>query len=157
MNFWDNSKCKSEQGKAILEFRLSKIVYKDTCIKVHGLWGWGFVYLSFSLSILRCTILANVFSGDLKTHKSFPLTAPSEVVKLRVSPKVTIFPPPVRYYFISDQCLKGDCGTTLFLRNSIVAQWICKVFEPIKLKRRNLRKDKPSGQLSFTFTYIEIY
>ena len=30
------------------------------------------------------------------------------VAKLSTSPKVTIFPPPVPYYFILDQCLKGD-------------------------------------------------
>ena len=33
-------KCKSDQGKAILdgiEYRVSKIICKDICIKVHGL------------------------------------------------------------------------------------------------------------------------
>ena len=37
--FWDNSKCKCDQGKAILdgiEFRVSKTILK-ICIKVHGL------------------------------------------------------------------------------------------------------------------------
>ena len=55
-------------------------------------------------------IVANAFSSDLKTHKSqiFPMIAPQGVAKLRTSPEVIIFPPPVPYYFISDQCLKGD-------------------------------------------------
>ena len=99
--------------KAILdgiEFRASKIIYKDICIKVHGLWGWGFVCPSVSRSILRSAIVANAFYSDLKTHKSqiFPTIAPRRVAKLSTSPKVTIFTPPVPYYFISDQCLKGD-------------------------------------------------
>ena len=125
--FWDNSKCKCDQGKAILdgiEFRVSKIHKgKDIFIKVHGMWGWGFLCASMSLSILRCTIAANAFSSALKTYKSqtFPMIAPRGVAKLSTSPKVTIFPPLVPYYFISDQCLKGDRWTTLFLRNSIVA------------------------------------
>ena len=124
--FWDNSKCKCDQGKAILdgiEFRVSKIIYKDICIKVHGLWGWGFVCLSVSLSILRSAIVANAFSSALKTHKSkiFPLTAPRGVAKISTSPKVNIFSPPVPYYFISDPSLKGDRWTTLLLRNSIAA------------------------------------
>ena len=80
--FWDNSKCKFDQGKAILdgiEFRVSKIIYKDICIKVHGLWGWGLLCASMSLSILRCAIAANAFSSDLKTHKSqtFPMNSTS--------------------------------------------------------------------------------
>ena len=63
-----------------------------------------------SLSISRCTIAANAFSSDLKTHKSqtFPMIAPQGISKLSTSPKVTIFLPPVPYYFISDQCLKGN-------------------------------------------------
>ena len=50
------------------------------------------------------------------------MVAPREVAKLSISPEVTVFPVPVPYPypFISDQCLKGDCWTTLFLRNSIV-------------------------------------
>ena len=36
------------------------------------------------------------------------MIAPRGVAKLSTSPKVTIFPPPLPYYFISDQCLKGD-------------------------------------------------
>ena len=124
--FWDNSICKCDQGKAILdgvEFRVSKIWYEDICIKVHGHWGWGFVCQSVSLSILRSVIVANAFSSNLKTHKSqfFPMIAPQGVAKQSTSPKVTIFPLIVPYYFISDQCLKGDCWSTLFLRNSIVA------------------------------------
>ena len=47
--------------------------------------------------------------------------APRRVAKLSTSPKVTFFSQPVPYYVISDQCLKGDRWTTLFLRNSIVA------------------------------------
>ena len=124
--FWDNSKCKCDQGKAILygvEFRVSKIWYEDICIKVHGLWGWGFVCQSVSLSILRSVIVGNAFSSDLKTHKVnfFSTIAPQGVAKQSTSPKVTIFPLPVPYYFISDQCLKGDRWSTLLLRNSIVA------------------------------------
>ena len=124
--FWDNSKRKYDQGKTILdgiEFRVSKIIYKDICIKVHGLWGWDFVSPSVSPSISRSTIVANASSSDLKTHKShiFPMIAPQGVAKLSTSPKVTIFPPPVPYCFILDQCLKGDRWTTLFSRNSIVA------------------------------------
>ena len=124
--FWDNSKCKCDQRKAILngiEFRISKMIYKHICIKVHELWGWGFVCPSVSLSILRSTNFANAFSSDLKTQKSqiFPMIAPRGVAKLRISPKVTILPPPVPYYFISDQCLKGDRWTALFLWKSIVA------------------------------------
>ena len=66
--------------------------------------------MDLSLSILRSAIVANTFSSNLKTHKSqiFPMIAPRGVVKLSTSPKVTIFPPPVPYYFISDHCLKGD-------------------------------------------------
>ena len=66
--FWDNFKCKCDQGKAILdgiEFWVSKIIYKDICIKVHGFWGWGFLSTSMSLSILRCAIAANAFSSNL--------------------------------------------------------------------------------------------
>ena len=136
--FWVNSKCKCDQGKAILdgiEFRVSKIIHKDICIKVHELCGWGLLCASMSFSILRCTIATNAFSSDLKTHKSqtFLMIVPRGIAKLSTSPKVTIFPPPVPYYFISDKRLKGDGWTTLFLRNSMVAM-VCKVFEPIKLE-----------------------
>ena len=108
--FWDNSKCKCDQGKAILdgiELWVSKIIYKDICIKEHGLWGCGLVRTSISLSILRSTIVANAFSSNLETHKSqiFPMIPPRRVPKLITSPKVTIFFPPVPYHFISDQCL----------------------------------------------------
>ena len=53
----------------------------------------------------------DAFSSHLKTHKrqSFPMITPLGVAKLSISPKVAIFPPPVTYYFISDQCLKGGC------------------------------------------------
>ena len=66
---------------------------------------------------------ANAFSSDLKTNKSqtFPMIAPRRVTKLSTLAKVTIFPPPVHYYFILDQCLKSDRLTALFLRNSRVA------------------------------------
>ena len=105
---------KCDQGKAILdgiEFRVSKITYKDICIKEHGLRGQGFVCPSVSLSILRSAIVANAFYSDLKTHKTqnFPRIAPRGVAKLRTLPKVTIFAPLVPYYFVSDHCLKGDC------------------------------------------------
>ena len=124
--FWDNSKCKCDQGKAILdwiEFRVTKMIYKDICIKVHGLWGWGFVCPTVSLSILRTAIVANAFSSDLKTPKSriFPMIAHQGVAKLSTSPKVTISLPLVPYYFTSDQCLKDDRWTTLVLRNFTVA------------------------------------
>ena len=49
------------------------------------------------------------------------MIAPRGVAKQSTSPKVTIFPPPLSYNFISDQYLKGDRWTTLFLRNSILA------------------------------------
>ena len=77
---------------------------------------------SMSLSILRCSIGENPFSSDLKIHKSqtFPMIAPWGVAKLSTLPKVTIFAPLVPYYFVPDQCLKGDRRTNLFLRNSIV-------------------------------------
>ena len=124
--FWDNSKCKCDQGKAILdgiELWASNIIYKDICIKWHGLWGCGLVRTSISLSILRSTIVANAFSSHLETRKSqiFPMIAPRGVTELSTSPKVTIFPPPVSYNFNSDQCLKCDRWTILFLRNSITA------------------------------------
>ena len=122
--FRDNSKCKCDQGMAILDgVSGSKMIYKDICIKVHGLWDWGFIYPSVSLSILRSAIVANAFPSNLKSHKSqiFPMITPREVAKLSTSPKVTIFPPLVPYYFISDQCLKGDCWNTLFFKNSVVA------------------------------------
>ena len=124
--FQDNSKCKCDQGKAILdgiEFRVSKIIYKNIYIKVYGLWGWGLVCASVSLTILRSTIVANAFFSNLETHKNrvFPMVAPQGVAKLSTSPEVIIFLPPVPYPFISDQCLEGDRWTTLFLRNSIVA------------------------------------
>ena len=114
--FWDNSTSKCHQGKAIfdrIEFQFSKVIHKDICIKVHGLWGWGLVCAAVSLSILRGATALNVFFSNLKTHK--------RVAKLSTSPKVTIFPPPVPYYFILDQCLKGDLWTTLISRHSIVA------------------------------------
>ena len=71
--------------------------------------------------VRQCTIVRNTFSSNLNTHKSYiyPMIAPLEVAKLSTSRKVTIFPPPVSYYFISDQCLKGDRSTTLFLRKWI--------------------------------------
>ena len=49
------------------------------------------------------------------------MIAPRVVAKLSTSPKVTIFPLPIPYYFILDQSLKVDRWTPLFLRNSIVA------------------------------------
>ena len=49
------------------------------------------------------------------------MVAPWEIAKLSASLEATIFPPPVPYPFISDQCLKYDRWTTLLLRNSIVA------------------------------------
>ena len=52
----DNSKCKCDQGKAILdgiEFRVSKIIYNYIYIKVYGPWGWGLVCASVSVTILR--------------------------------------------------------------------------------------------------------
>ena len=123
--FWDNLKRKCEQGKANLEgiVSISKIIYKETYIKAHGLRGWALVCALVSLSILRSTIAANAFSSNLENHttQNFPMIAPRSVAKLSTSPKLTIFPPPVPYPFISDHCLKGDCRATLFLRNSIVA------------------------------------
>ena len=124
--FWDNSKCKCDQEKAIsdgIEFQVSKIICKDISIKVHGLWGWGFACTSMSLSILRSTIVAKTFSSNLKTHKSqiFLMIAPHGVAKLSTSPEEITFPPSVPYNFVSDQCLESDYWATLFFRNSIVA------------------------------------
>ena len=71
-NFENNSKCKCDQGKAILdgiEFLICKITCQDICIEP-GLWGCGLVSTSMSLSILRCTIVGNAFSGNLDTYKS---------------------------------------------------------------------------------------
>ena len=123
--FWGNCKCECDQGNAILdgiEFWVSKVIYKDICVNVHGLSGWGFVCPSVSLSTLRSAILRNSFFSNLRTYKSqnFPMIAPRAVAKLSTSPKVTIFPPPTPYYFMSDQSLKSDRWTTLLLRNSMV-------------------------------------
>ena len=109
--FWDNSKCKCDQGNAILdeiECRVSKTRCKKISIKVRGLWSWGFECPSMSLSILRSAIVANAFSSNLQTHKSqiFPMIAPRGLPKLSTSPKVTIFSPPVLYYFILDHSWK---------------------------------------------------
>ena len=97
--------------------------YLHTYIEVNGLWGWCLLCTSMSLSILNFIIVPNAFSSHLKTHKSqtSPRAASRGVAKLSTSLKVTISLPLVPYYFISDQCLKGDCWTALFLRNSIVA------------------------------------
>ena len=70
--------CKCDQGKANLdgiEFWVSKIIYKDICIKEHGLWGWDLVCAPMSINILKYTIAANAFSSDLETNKSqsFPI------------------------------------------------------------------------------------
>ena len=124
---WDNTKCKYDQWKANLdgiEFWVSKIIYKDICIKAHGLWGWAFVCPSVSLSILRSVIVANVFSSNLKTDKSqiFPMIAPQGVAKL-------IFSPPSPYYFISDQCLKGERWTTILA----IIFWDILMFDKIFL------------------------
>ena len=115
------------QGKAILdgiEFRVSRMIYKDIYIELHGLWSWSFVCASVSLSILRSTIAANAFSRDLQTHKSqnFPVIAPPGVAILSTSPKVTIFPPSVPHYFISDQW--NDFAIMPFLCN--ITKWSIK-------------------------------
>ena len=108
--FWDNSKCKCDQGKATLERIISvcKIIHKEIYIKVHGLRGWALVCASVSLSILRSTIATSACSSNLETHttQNFPMIALRSVAKLSTSPKVTIFPPPVPYPFISYHCLK---------------------------------------------------
>ena len=76
-----------------------------------------------ALCVHQCVVVGNAFSSDLNTHKSqtYPMIAARKFAKLSTSLKVTIFPSPVPYYFISDQCLKGDRWTTLLLRNSTVA------------------------------------
>ena len=120
--------------------------------------------LRMSVSVtqhLRSSIVANAFFSNLKTHKSqiFPMAAPRGVAKISTSTKVTIFLPLVTYYFISDQYLKGDLWTTLFLRNSIW-QWICNVFEPIKREifwEEKLTKYKSSSQHTFGFIQIQLY
>ena len=57
-----------------------------------------------TLSLLRCTFAANVFSNDLETHdsKNFAMVAPRGVAKQRTLPKVTILPTPISYPFLSD-------------------------------------------------------
>lgn len=70
--FWDDSN-KWDQGKMILdkiEFQVSKIKYKDICIKEQGLWGWGLICMPILLNILRCKITPNTFPSYLDTHKS---------------------------------------------------------------------------------------
>ena len=106
-----------------IEFWVSEIIYKDVYIKIYGLWVWGSVCASVSQAISRSTIVGNAFSSHVETHKSqnVPMVAPWEIAKLSASLEATIFPPPVPYPFISDQCLKYDRWTTLLLRNSIVA------------------------------------
>ena len=99
--------CKCDQGKAILdglEFRVSKIIYKDIYIKVYGLWSEDLVCASVSFTILKSTIVANAFSSDLETNKSqnLHIVAHRGVAKLTTLPKVAIFPSPVPYSFISD-------------------------------------------------------
>ena len=45
-----------------MEFRLSKAIYKDICIKEeHELLGWGLVNTPVSLSMLRYTVAGNAF------------------------------------------------------------------------------------------------
>ena len=157
--FWDNSKCKCDQGKAILdgiEFRVSKIIYKDICIKVHGYWGWSLVCASVSLSILKCPIVANEFSCNLKTHKTCPMIAPWGVSKLGTSPKVTVFPPPVPYYI--RPVLERWPLSHFVLENFDSSNGFVKSSNPQNLKyfeRRNLIKYKPSSQHTFAFTYID--
>ena len=129
--FWDNSQCKCDQGKAILDgikLWVSKIIYKDICIKEHWLWGCGLERTSISLSIWRSTIVANAFCSNLETHKShiFPMIAPRGVAKLKTSHKLPLpldhFPSTCSLQFqFRYQCLKYDRWTTLLLRNSIVA------------------------------------
>ena len=161
--FWDNSQCKCDQRKVILdgiELWVSKIIYKDICIKEHGLWDCGLVRSSISLNILRSTIVANAFSSDLETHKSqiFPMIAPRGVAKLSNSPKL---PLPLDH-FPSTSALQ-------FQFRSVPEMWPLNYFvlekfassnglvqssNPKNLKyfkRRNLRKYKPSSQHSFTF------
>ena len=54
-----------------MEFRLSKAIYKDICIKEeHELLGWGLVSTPVSLSMLRYTVAGNAFSSDLETNES---------------------------------------------------------------------------------------
>ena len=135
-NFKTILKSKFDEGKVILDeiqFGVCKIIYKDIYMKVYGIWSGGLVCESVLLTIIRSAIVANAFSRDLETHKSqnFHMVVSRGIVKLSTSPEVTIFTPPVPYSFISDQCLKGDRWTTLFLRNSIVAM-ICKIFKLTK-------------------------
>ena len=120
--FQDNSNCKCDQGKAIsdvIEFWVSKMIYRDTDIKVYGLWGWSLVYASVSLTMLRSTFVVNAFSSDLETHKTqnFSMVTRRGVAKLSTSPKVTIFYPPVPYPFISDQFPKFN-GSNGFVKSA---------------------------------------
>ena len=156
--FWDNSKCKCDQEKAVLDgigFRFSKIIYNDICINVQGLWGWGFVCLQVSLNFLRSAIVANAFSSNLKMHKSqiFAMIAPQGVAKLSTSPKVTILPPLVPYYFILDLAERWPLHYFV-LEKFDSSNGFVKSSNPKKLKyfeRRNLRKYTPSSKHPFAF------
>ena len=70
----------------------------------------GLSISAVSRSILKFAIVAYGFPSNLTTHKSliFTIIAPRGVAKLETSPNLTIFPSPVSYYLISDQCLKGN-------------------------------------------------
>ena len=76
--------------QAILSVNLAK--YKGVCIKVYGLWSWGLIYASVSLSILRSTI-AEMHYAEICNHKSqnFPMITTWRVAKLSTSPNMTIF------------------------------------------------------------------
>ena len=132
------------------------MIYKDICMKVHGIWGLAFVCPSVSFSMLMSAIVTNAFSSDLKTHKSqfFPMIASPGIAKLRTSPKVTIFPPPVPHYFISDQCLKVDRWTTLFLRNSIVAM---DLFSLRNHETWNILRGETYASINLASTHLLLY
>ena len=129
IKLWDNS-----YWKAILdgiEFWVSKIIYKGLRIKEHRIWGWGLIFTSKSLCVLRCTIASNEFSSDLETHKRqiYPIRGWK-----KVPPKVNFFsflPVPYPLYFRFNR-----------------SNGFSKSSKPLNLKyfdKRNLRKYKRSS------------
>ena len=161
--FWDNSKCKCDQRKAILdgiELWFSKIIYKDICMKEHGLWGWGLVRKSISLSILRSTIVSNAFSSDLETHKSqiFPMIASRGVAKVSTSPKLPLpfdqFPSTSALQFQFRSVPEMWPFSYFILENFHTSNGLVQSSNLQNLKyfeKRNLRKYKSSSQHTFTF------
>ena len=126
---WDNSYWKAMID--VIEFWVSKIIYKGPRIKEHRIWGWGLICASKSLRVLRCTIVSNEFSSDLETHErqDYPIRGWKKVPHL----KWTFSP----FYLYP----------TLFFR-FYRSNGFSKSSKPLNLKyfdKRNLRKYKHSS------------